>query len=411
MRLVVCCCLSVCALAHAAASFAQPAPVPITEAEANKRFIAGDARVRAAAAHAAAVRATQAERTLWPNPSFTVSREHVFATDDTFVLARQELPVSGRRQRLQAAGQFAIAAADEEARQLVMALQADVRLAHTALLIAQAREAELRRGGEALQRLVEVLRAREKEGEGSRYDRMRGDRALLDLRAELDQAAAVRIEAQGRLAAFLGPGVAPESIAAAGDVEPRYEPLPIEAAIGRAAATRAEPRASAQLVSQFEAEGRAASRLRIPTPTLSGGLKRGRAAAATSAGYQFAIDLAVPMFNRGQAAAALAAAQQARAAAELAAWRTRIEVEVRTAAAILAIQQQRLARFRQDIADVVQPLAEIGRLGYEEGELGILELLDADRQVLDARLRELDLVSALRRAVIEFDRATGLEQP
>ena len=58
---------------------------------------------------------------------------------------------------------------------------------------------------------------------------------------------------------------------------------------------------------------------------------------------------------------------------------------------------------------IAEPLAQIGRIGYEEGELSILELLDSDRQALDARLRILDLAAAARRAAIDLDRAIGRE--
>ena len=75
----------------------------------------------------------------------------------------------------------------------------------------------------------------------------------------------------------------------------------------------------------------------------------------------------------------------------------------------LAIQQERAARYRQSAAEIAEPLAKIGRVAYEEGELGILELLDSDRQALDARLRILDLAAAARRAAIDLDRAIGRE--
>jgi outer membrane protein TolC len=41
--------------------------------------------------------------------------------------------------------------------------------------------------------------------------------------------------------------------------------------------------------------------------------------------------------------------------------------------------------------------------------LGILELLDAERQALDARLRLLELAAAARRAAIDLDRVVGVE--
>jgi cobalt-zinc-cadmium efflux system outer membrane protein len=117
----------------------------------------------------------------------------------------------------------------------------------------------------------------------------------------------------------------------------------------------------------------------------------------------------VPLFSRGQAAVALANAHKAQAEAEAESWRMRIEAEVRAAHTALAIQQERAARYRQSAAEIAEPLAKIGRVAYEEGELGILELLDSDRQALDARLRILDLAAAARSAAIELDRAIGRE--
>lgn len=412
MRLAVCCVVW-CVCGPVATARAQPAPPPaavvVSEAEAVARLMRDDARVGAARARIEEVRAAQAERVLWPNPSVTYARESVAASDDTFLLARQELPVSGRRQRLQAAGRLAVEGAEAAARLHIVDLQTEVRHAHAALLLAQERETELRRGIDSLQQLIQVLRAREEAGEGSQYDRMRGDRALLDLRAELASAAAERAEAQGRLAGFFGSAAVPDTLVASGALDGRAEATPLASLIERGLAGRAEYRAAELAIAQFEAERTAAARLRVPTPTVTGGMKRSTTAASGGTGYQFSLDLSVPLFNHGQAAGALAGAQRARAEAEAAAWRARIAVEVRTARTVLAIQEERLSRFRNDIATLVEPLVAIGRVGYEEGELGILELLDSNRQLLEARLRLLDLSAAARRAAVDLDRAMGLE--
>jgi outer membrane protein TolC len=76
---------------------------------------------------------------------------------------------------------------------------------------------------------------------------------------------------------------------------------------------------------------------------------------------------------------------------------------------VATIQQERLIRYQESATAIAEPLAKIGRVAYEEGELSILELLDADRQALDARLRILDLAAAARRAAVELDRAIGRE--
>lgn len=414
MRLVVCVFSAFCTvLACATDAPAQTPPSvplqPMSEREAVARFMADDPRVRAIYARIEQVRATQAERTPWPNPAVTFARESAFGTNDTFLLARQELPTSGRRRHLQAAGRLAVEAAAAEARGQVAALQAGVREGYAALVLAQAREAALRDGVATLQRLIVMLRAREDAGEGSSYDRMRGARALLDIEADLAHAASLRAEAQGALASFLGPGVMPEALAAADTLDSLGTPAVVADLVVQALVNRGDYRSTELASAQFDAERTAATRLRLPIPTLGGGLKRSAFDDAASSGYQFSVDLAVPIFNRGDAAVAAAAAQKARADAEAASWRARIETEVRTALSVLAIQRDRLERYRASAAETAEPLVAVGRVGYEEGELGILELLDAERQALEARLRILELAAAARRAAINLDRAIGVE--
>jgi len=387
----------------------EPPTLRLTEREAVVRFSTSDPRIRALNARIDEIRATQAERTLWPNPSATFSRESVLGAHDTFLLARQELPISGRRGRLQAAGRLAVDVAQAEAQFERAQLQADVREAYTALLLAQQREATLQASIDALQKLISVLRTREDGGEGSTYDRMRGQRALVDLEAERSLAAGDRARAQGRLAGYLGPGTSAEALVAADSriATPSQTTLP--ALLEQALANRGDYRASEIATARFEAERSAATRLQIPTPSLTGGVKRSDLGGTTSSGYQVSLDVAIPLFSRGQAATALATAQKARAQAEAESWRLLIEVDVRAAYNVASIQQERLTRYQEAAAAIAEPLAQIGRVGYEEGELSILELLDADRQALDARLQILELAAAARRAAIELDRVIGQE--
>ena len=183
----------------------------------------------------------------------------------------------------------------------------------------------------------------------------------------------------------------------------------VDAVIQEALSNRGDYQTTQLSIAQFDAEREAATRLRVPTPTLTGGLKRSNARGISASGYQFSLDIAVPLFGRGQAATALASAQRAQAEAEAESWRGRIESEVRAAHSTLAIHEERAARYRHAAAEIAEPLARIGRVAYEEGELGILELLDSDRQALDARLRILELAAAARRAAIDLDRAIGRE--
>ena len=384
-------------------------PTRLTEHDALSRFLATDPRIRALNAGVDEVRFTQAERTLWPNPSATFSRESVLGAHDTFLTASQDLPISGRRRHLQTAGRLAADAAQAAARFEIAQMQSAVRVAYTGLLLAQQREATLEQSIQGLQVLIGLLRTREEGGEGSTYDRMRGQRTLVDLEAERSLAAVDRVRAQGALAAYLGPGTRPETVVAADSLGVAVGAPLIAALVEEALMNRGDYRSSEISVARFEAERIAATRLQIPTPSLTAGLKRSDIGGVADAGYQISVELAVPLFNRGQAATALAAAQKARAQAELESWRLRIEADVRAAYNVLKVHEDRAIRYRESAAAIAEPLAKIGRIGYEEGELSILELLDAERQALDARLQVLELAAAARGAAIELDRVVGRE--
>jgi outer membrane protein TolC len=401
-----------CAAVSAAAQGIGPVDqvLPLTEAQAIERLLAQDPTLRALRTRVDEVRAAQADRARWPNPSVTVTRESVGSSSDTFLVGRQELPLSGRLRLLRDAGRLAVAGTEADVRFAIAQRIAELRLAFAALLQAQEQEAALREAVTGLERLIDVLRTREEAGEGSSYDRMRGARALADLQHELASVAVERAAAQGRLASFLGAGTPPTQLVAAGTPQDVAPLPPVEALVDEALQARLDQRARELTSTQFDTERRAAERLRVPVPTVTAGLKRSGTGALLNNGYQFSVDVGVPLFNRGQTAALQAQAQADRARAEAEALRLEIEADVRTAYTTVTLRRAQMDAYRRSVSDTAEPLVATARVGYEEGELGILELLDATRQAVDARLRSLEATALARRAAIDLDRAIGRER-
>ena len=411
MRVTILLSLGVCVILgsnRAATAQVRGPSEPLTESAALRRLADRDPQIRAIRARVDEVRAAQAGRVLRANPTFSVSRESVGDVRDDFLLARQEIDISGRIGRLREAGTLSVRVAEADARHAVTQRQAALRDAFTSALLAQHRIAAIESGIREMQQLLDVLRARETGGEGSSYDRMRGQRALADLDADLGLALAARAEAYGGVAAFIGqPALESANVIGALDALPmKAEPA---ALVAEALANRGDIQAAQAAVDQYRAERRAAERLGLPVPTLSGGLKRSTIADESRSGYLLSLDLTVPLFNRGQSVVALANAQGHRTEVQVAALKQQIEAEVRAAHASLAAQAERVQRYRAATAETQDSLASVARVGYEEGELGILELLDAVRQTLDGRLRLLEFAAAARRAAIELDRAIGRE--
>ena len=118
----------------------------------------------------------------------------------------------------------------------------------------------------------------------------------------------------------------------------------------------------------------------------------------------FGLSVSVPLFDTGGREAARWAAEGARIDAERASIENRIRSEIAAAAAVLSMRQVALSEEQQGAADELMQIAEVA---YREGEVGILELLDAVRAASRARVRAIDLRLDARLARIALERAVG----
>ena len=156
-------------------------------------------------------------------------------------------------------------------------------------------------------------------------------------------------------------------------------------------------------------EAAAGRRLKLPEPSLVGGIKRTRIRGITDTGYAFGVELDIPVSNRGQAETAQFAATAERLSADQDALRLRIERDVRAAHLTATLTRQQARAYIEGATAAGEELARIARLAYEEGEQGILELIDAHRVALAARLRGIDLLGNARQAEIALGRVVGSE--
>ena len=349
------------------------------------------------------------ERSLLANPTVSYTRENAGLSVDDFVLVTQELPVRGRVGLLgEAAGQTATAA-EARADADLLTFETQLRLVFTDLLLAQERIGTLEDGLPDLHRLVDVLRAREEEGEGSRFDWLRAEREVADIETDLETVAIDRLTAQARLASFFAPGTDSSGLTAVGRLANGAAGPDLDSLLTQALRRRPDYRALTFEEARWETERRAAERLRFPGVSVTGGLKRSGSSAVRDSGYAVTTTVAVPLFNRGQAQVARAEAARARVMAERLVLGARIESEVRAAHTAASRYGALADSYRVGSVERAAELAAIATAAYEEGEYGILELLDAHRVTLGAQLRLLALSAAGRRAAIELDRAIGGE--
>ena len=383
----------------------------LTEAQALRRMREEHPQVRVLDLTVRELEADLRERALPANPTVSYTREDTALGVDDFFVVTQELPIRGRLGLLGKAAGQAAATAQSHADSEILTFETSLRLVFADLALAQARLGALESGLAELNRLVEVLRTREEAGEGSLFDRLRAEREIADIAADLEAAEVDRLGAQAQLASFFRPGTDPTQLRAVGPpigTAMTAQPVPpLGTLLAEALAHRPDYRALELGHERWETERRAATRLRLPSASLSGGLKRTDSPTAISSGYALTASVSVPIFNRGQAQVARAQAAQARVNSERLQLGGRIERDVRTAHAEASRYAALMDRYQNESVEPAGELVSIAAAAYEEGEYGILELLDAHRVKLSADQRLLDLSGVARRAGIELDHAIG----
>ena len=358
----------------------------------------------------ARVEVTRAERrrgTLYPNPSASAAFEGAGRTD--FYLFEQPLAVNGRRRLLRRAGESAVAETQAEADYELRQIEAGLRTAFQQLIHMQDRRDAIGRNIDELGELVRILRERENAGEGSKFDRLRAERVIVERESERAGVEALIAETRARLAGFLGTLIAQDAIVAEGTLYPGDAPPELREAMQSALVARGDYRSQEARLETLRIEEEAADRRRIPNPVLSGGLKRSEIDDRYVNGPVVSVSVDLPLFNAGQVEKTLAAAEATRTRARRQVLESQILADVRGAHESLLLRRRIAEQYEEDSGRRAAELREIAEVAYAEGELGILELLDAFQVSQQSKLRLLELRAAAKFAEIELDRAMGTE--
>jgi len=377
----------------------------LTEKEVLERFLGQSPHARELRARVAATRAEFQTRTLLPNPTFAYTRESAGFTE--FFEAQQTLPITGRLGYLRKAAVAGVGATEADAKFALWGLRSDVRRAFNALVAAQEREAVLKKSAGEIQSITRIIAAREKEGESSRFDRVRAEREVAELRAEEAIAETAGIEARSTVLAFLPNGT--DSFTATGTLTGALA-IPAAELLDRALQARGDYRAEESQIQRFQLEQAAAGRLRFPEPVVSAGLKRAdNARGDTDSGPVVSLTVPIPLFNRGTTEVTRFKAEEERARARRDVLRQQIAAQVEGAYQAFLVRQRAVETYISETSEVGRELTKTAQVAYQEGELGIVELLDAFRVTHQSELRLLELRAAAKGALIELERMVGEE--
>lgn len=170
--------------------------------------------------------------------------------------------------------------------------------------------------------------------------------------------------------------------------------------------TRADVRVLEAELKAAQAIGRIGDSLKVPDLAAGIGQKREEGADATVA----RVGITLPVFNRGQEQSALAQARKRRVEIELNALKAAIRHEV---VAALAVNRKK-AEAAQELSRIALPqLDENERLtvrSYEEGEIGLAELLLIRRETFETRREYVTRALEAALALVDLEFVSGVWQ-
>ncbi|WP_263790041.1 TolC family protein [Salinibacter sp.] len=374
--------------------------------EALRLFVKNNLSLQRARSEARSFKGEAKQAEAYPNPTIQTTHEPVWRSgnrqSETYLNVSQRVDWADRSARIEAARQASAAArARAAADSAQLALQ--VAEAYTEAATVETRLRRLKQVTRVFRRADSSMADRETEGDASGYAvrRIRLERARYEQRL-----AAARLEAESArrtLARMILPGKTP-SVAA--EPLPSAMPPPVskQEALRESLRQRPELRRWRSEVGARQATVRAARREVWPDPSLTAGYKR------QSDGFEglfLGVGIDLPLFNRNQGYAEAASARLQAAQTQQSLARREIQNEVRRSHEAYMSSRRQMNLLEGDLLAGADDLLRIAQVSYDEGEMSLVELLDAADAYRDARLRTVDLRADLWKRYFELLRAMG----
>lgn len=403
MKRILAACLAVsCCTSAFVARADEPS---FTLAQALERAGATSPAIESGAAGVLAAQAARSVAGLRPNPELNIQTENVagsgdyrgFRSAETTAQVTLPLELGGKRP-----ARVALANAQQDRAQIEQAvIAANLRLAVTQAYVTAVSAAER---ATVAQRQVaiaaEALRSaqvRVRAGRASPLEAQRAELAHLNAQATQEQAERLANVARANLGRMIGAPVA-------GALDLRwFETLAVAGPVDRAAMRdMLTARAAALDVATADAQVRLAGAQRVPDLQLFAGPRR--LSGSNDTAMLMGINIPLQIFDNGGAAQAQARAERQRADATRRMTEIQLDQAIASADAEVA-NAETAARIASGPAlAAAQEAARIARIGYREGKFGQIDLIEAERTLLDTRMAAIDALATYHDASARRDR-------
>lgn len=347
---------------------------------------------------------------LLPNPSLSVERVDTRRTNtpdtrETTFLLSQPLELGGKRQARVRAAERERDSASAQLGATKAELRADVIDGWFAVLAAQEQSRLSQEASELARRAAAATGRRVVAGKVSPVEETRARVAASTVQLDLLRARSTLAVARKRLSAMWG-NPAPRFEKADGDLE-TLPSLPDQALLHHRLAQAPSMALARAELGRRQALAQVALTRRTPDVTLTLGSKRSEELGRSQA--VFGISVPLPLFDRNQGNVLETARRVDKARDELTSTALRLDAELAQAREEFDVAREQALALRGEILPGAQSAYEAASTGFEYGKFGFLDVLDAQRTLLQAKSQYLNALAEAHRAKSAIGRILGEE--
>lgn len=384
--------------------------------KATELFVHNNPRLHQALATSRQTSAEANIPALWPNPSLEFEQERTDAEKQQTLFLSQSIlnPVeySARRRSARFTKKQSQSVYNEQVSQLYLTLRKKYL---TALSNAQ-RVNILENITQTVRKAIHIMKVRQEEGDVGKFQVKRLQTALAQYENRLSKSRVDQQKARYDLWSFIAPsdtlGQIPDKIPYHLTDSLTYQPVHYDpnALVQRAFQQRGLLAAAQTGHKASQMNLRAEKAARLPDLSVSGGLIREPALSPTEAPF-LGLGLDIPLWNQNnnQVKAARARVQQTHWQMESA--RREIRKQVYAAYENVKSSRQKIEQIDQPILQKNKNLMGDALYLYSQGELSLVELLDAASSALDARMLHVNLLEQFMLNRYKLEQSIGQLPP
>jgi outer membrane protein, heavy metal efflux system len=405
---VVCLFVVVGSLAEPAALGADgAAPVSaLTLESALRQALEHNPGLRSAAAQVEAAQGRAVQSRQWANPDLELSAEDWPVNGGGFSDAKklagvsQTVPFPGKKKWDKQAGAAAVRVTEAELAGRRADLAREVKSAFYEVLAAERLAAVADELVKVAETFAETARKRVAAGAAPDQELLRAEIPLEQARAERADFQRQVVTARQALALAIGRSDLPDvPVAGALSETPNLALLDRGPEVWLAT----HPRVAAAQAGRDRAEKELRRARLEPYPDVKVGAAGGQDAGQAGSIIQFSLAFPLPIIDRAKGKRQEARANQAIAAADVAAVEQRLLRDWRVASGRLRSAAARAAAYRERILPKAAEALRLVQTGFETGKFGFIDLLDTQRTAAEARLAHLKILLEMNLAQAELE--------